>query len=80
VACYGPSKTFKGTGQDLLGIIPVSTENKVFGAVGETGVEVVVPQRFASFGTGKLSPIQRLNQYNIVNFIFESKLPSECEQ
>lgn len=47
VACYGPPESFRGAGQDLLGMIPVSTENQTFSPLGESGVEVTVPKKFA---------------------------------
>jgi len=47
VACFGPSESFKGAGQDLLGMIPVDTKTQIFGPEGEPGVEVVVPVKFA---------------------------------
>lgn len=57
VACYGPSEPFRGAGQDLLGMIPVSTENQIFGPGGESGVDVVVPKKFAKARViGKQTP------------------------
>lgn len=60
VACYGPSEPFRGAGQDLLGMIPVSTEPQIFGAAGEPGIEVVVPKKFAQARVvGKHTPPPR---------------------
>lgn len=46
VACYGPPSDFRGAGQDLLALIPVTTDQVAFGPEGEPGVEVVVPKTF----------------------------------
>jgi len=46
VACYGPPTQYRGTGQDLLALIPVTTDPQIFGPEGEAGVDVVVPKRF----------------------------------